>query len=432
VLVGVGLGVLAALVGRSRNSKRSLIVPEALSDADVARSLVGVCEVASDGPMRVSVAVPDKASVMRIFGRNLADKGIQPVWVEIHDADTVPYWFFPASLDSNYFSVSEVSHALGAAPGSPLAEAVQASEIGQFVIPGSTIRGFVFTNAEWGTKQVTVNLVGENRARSVRFEIPTPGRAVDHASVDFAGLYSDAVRSDTTSEDELREALEAMPDTVTDQDGTGTGDPLDVVVVGEPNQVLAAFLRCGWDETEPSTKVAMWNAVKAYVLFRPYAHTLFSPLYVFGRRQDFSLQKARRTISKRNHLRLWMTPISYHGTPVWVGTVSRDTGVRLTTKTWPPITHAIDRDMDEARTFLLEDLMLSQTLRTVGFVGGAALSTADAPRVNLTGDTYTADGTRVVLMLADTPTPPENVTLLDWERPARFAHDFDTWMVPKH
>ena len=55
-----------------------------------------------------------------------------------------------------------------------------------------------------------------------------------------------------------------------------------------------------------------------------------SDLYLFGRAQDFALQKARDNIHQRNHLRLWLSPMRYHGKQVWVGQISRDIGSRLT------------------------------------------------------------------------------------------------------
>ena len=48
----------------------------------------------------------------------------------------------------------------------------------------------------------------------------------------------------------------------------------------------------------------------------------------------------------------------FEGKPVFVGQISRDIGVRFTTKTWPPVTHEIDPDIDEARNALIEDLFL--------------------------------------------------------------------------
>ena len=55
-----------------------------------------------------------------------------------------------------------------------------------------------------------------------------------------------------------------------------------------------------------------------------YKYSPMSALYVYGRPQDLSLQKARDTIHLRNHLRLWASPWKYQGKRVWVGGISRE------------------------------------------------------------------------------------------------------------
>jgi hypothetical protein len=57
-----------------------------------------------------------------------------------------------------------------------------------------------------------------------------------------------------------------------------------------------------------------------------------SPLHVFGRQQDVALQKARNTVSLRNHLRLWLAPFRVDGQQVRVGQISRGIGIKLPRK----------------------------------------------------------------------------------------------------
>jgi len=136
-----------------------------------------------------------------------------------------------------------------------------------------------------------------------------------------------------------------------------------------------------------------------------------SALYVFGRAQDVALQRARSSINERNHLRLWLTPMTYQGKPVWVGQISRDIGVRLT---WRTITtHKIDPDVDETREFLLEDLAYSEGVLGFGYVGGVGAAPYDAPRQNLTGDPYFTDGRRIVMWLSGSPTSLDEIEVRD-------------------
>lgn len=81
-----------------------------------------------------------------------------------------------------------------------------------------------------------------------------------------------------------------------------------------------------------------WQTAGAFLFGRRYRYAPVSPLFLFGRHQDLALQRARDVIDERNHMRLWRAPVSLDGVPVWVGQISRDVGVKLTGRLWPPVT----------------------------------------------------------------------------------------------
>ncbi|MGD2001022.1 MAG: hypothetical protein PVJ00_10670, partial [Desulfobacterales bacterium] len=64
-----------------------------------------------NGDVAVKAAVPTIAEAQAIYGVELASKHIQPVWVEVRNDSTAPYWFLPSGLDPNYFSPSEAAFA---------------------------------------------------------------------------------------------------------------------------------------------------------------------------------------------------------------------------------------------------------------------------------------------------------------------------------
>jgi hypothetical protein len=107
--------------------------------------------------------------------------------------------------------------------------------------------------------------------------------------------------------------------------------------------------------------------------------------------------------------------MTYNGKPVWVGQISRDIGVRFTTKTIT--THKIDPDVDETREFLVEDLAYNQVLAKLAYVGGVVAAPIDVPRGNLTGDPYFTDGLRVVLWISSEPTELDAVRYEAWSDP---------------
>src|SRR5262249_30750516 len=150
-----------------------------------------------------------------------------------------------------------------------------------------------------------------------------------------------------------------------------------------------------------------WRTVKSFLLGSRYRYSPVSRLYVFGRHQDMALQKARATIHERNHLRLWLAPVRLHRRPVWVGQVSRDTGVRVTRRGPTLTTHKIDADVDEAREYLVQDLVASQSVAMLGYAKGVGVAAPEAPRSNLGGDPYFTDGLRAVFLFTG------HVTALD-------------------
>jgi hypothetical protein len=115
----------------------------------------------------------------------------------------------------------------------------------------------------------------------------------------------------------------------------------------------------------------------------------------------------------RNHLRLWLTPLIFEGQEVWIGQISRDIGVRLSSKTIT--THKIDPDVDETRDYLLQDLLLSGSLAGIGYAKGVGAATPEDPRYNYTLDPYFTDGLRLVLFVSDGYVSPDRLELI-WDR----------------
>src|SRR5262249_17881238 len=127
-----------------------------------------------------------------------------------------------------------------------------------------------------------------------------------------------------------------------------------------------------------------------------YRYSPVSALYLFGRSQDFSLQRIRESINERLHLRLWMTELRVKGKPVWVGQVSRDIGVRFTLKTWNLTTHRIDPDVDESRDCVREAFWQAERRELPGSVSGGGESPPESPRHTLPGAPYSPDGNRPI------------------------------------
>lgn len=370
------------------------------------------------GNVTVTTAVPSAEESVQAFGVNLYKKNVQPVWLEITNNDSVRLMLMPAILDPEYYAPLEVAaaYSFGSEKANEEVDRFFAEQgVGIFVPPGETRSGFVFTNLDEGTKGFVVELVGaDHEYRRFTFFVEVPGLNVDHRNVNFRELYA-AEEIVTHDLDSLRRVLEELPCCTTNKSGKGQGDPLNLVVIGEPLNLYYAFMRAGWDETETIYAGSLLKTTKSFVFGGRYRYSPVSALYVYGRGQDVALQKARDTIHERNHLRLWLTPLRLNGKAVWVGQISRDIGVRFTRKTIT--THKIDPDVDEARNYLLQDLWYSQVLAQYSYVAGVGAAAYDEPRGNLTGDPYFTDGLRAVMWLSGDPVGMEEVQFLDWEMP---------------
>ena len=189
-----------------------------------------------------------------------------------------------------------------------------------------------------------------------------------------------------------------MPAITTNFKGNGTGDPVNLVVVGHFHELLESFT-ARWDETETITFGTSWKTIKSFLLGTEYRYSPISPLYLLGRSQDLALQRVRHSINERLHLRLWLSQLRFQGRLVWIGQVSRDIGVRFTLRTWNFTTHRIDPDIDESRDYVLEDLLDAKSLDSFGYLPGTGKQTRDIPGCNLTGDPFFSDGYRAVAVL---------------------------------
>jgi hypothetical protein len=143
-----------------------------------------------------------------------------------------------------------------------------------------------------------------------------------------------------------------------------------------------------------------------------------SSLHAFGRKQDVALQRGRSTIAQRNHMRLWLAPFRCEGRPVWIGQVSRDIGVKVTTKSPTLTTHVIDPVVDESREYLFQSLLHHDAVGQFAFVKGVGAATEAEPRHNLADDPYFTDGMRLVVWLSSTPVPPHMALDLGWNESA--------------
>ena len=365
------------------------------------------------GNLRVTAAVLGAEETLQVFGFPLYKKGVQPVWLQVENNEKEPTWFLPVGLDPDYFSPLEVTYpyhrAFKPTYNRQIDTYFMQQAMGMYIAPGTARSGFVFTNLDLGTKIFNVDLVGDdNDPKTFTFFIPVPGLIADHQTVEFEKLYSD---DQLVSYDEagLKAALEKIPCCTEIEDGTEEFVPINLVVVGDGDDLLRALIRGGWNETA-SVRSASQQQLSSDIP-QGFRYKPVIPLYYYGRPQDASFRGTRSLGFGQAVLRLWLAPIRYGDQAVWVGLINRDLFSHGRSTAHNKV------DLDQDRSFFLQNLWYAQGVTKYGFVKGGAISSFARPRKVSADLYYLSDGFRLVLWIAQKSTPFDEVVALDWEYP---------------
>jgi hypothetical protein len=232
----------------------------------------------------------------------------------------------------------------------------------------------------------------------------------DHQDVDFDNLYA-ANEMISYSQAEFRKALRDLPCCVTDPDGTRQGKPINVIIVADGLDMLRVLFRSGWNETASTKASRSEKKDSAFNIPDKYRYLPVEPLYYYGRKQDASFRQPRAEGFEQNKLRLWLSPMKVEGQEVWVGQVSREYGKPSSGKVINKL------DLDQIRSFLLQDFWYAQGIKKFGFVEGTGTAAQISdPKTTFRGTTYITDGYRLVMWLTGDPVKLSDAEMLDWDR----------------
>lgn len=366
----------------------------------------------------VHLAIPTEEQAAKSFGVPLAAAGIQPIWLRIDNASEHDYWLLPISIDPDYYSADEVALVtLKRVPKDQRpahADLFRKHALPFFAAARSVNEGYVYASHARGGRFVDIRMTGDRQGIRMRFAVLLPTEGFDYERSSLRALYEKVGEFPDLGPDELRARLRELPCCTTSTDGTGEGDPLNVVIVGTGEEAISALAASGWSFTEAITADSVRRMVGAAIAEKSFLTAPVSSLHAFGRKQDVVLQRGRSTIAQRNHMRLWLAPFRSEGRPVWVGQVSRDIGVKATTKSPTLTTHVIDPVIDESREYLLHSLLHHDAVSRFAFVRGVGEATHENPRHNLTDDPYITDGMRLIVWVSSEPVDPDEARNLGW------------------
>ena len=135
------------------------------------------------------------------------------------------------------------------------------------------------------------------------------------------------------------------------------GDPVNLALLGSESEVHAALAAAGWIRADAVTTRSSLRIIASTITRRSYDEAPVSPLFLFGRQQDFAYQQeVAGNPAKRHHVRFWRCPDDWllpGGRRVeWLaaGTFDRAVGLSLFTL---QVTHKIDADTDIERDHII-------------------------------------------------------------------------------
>jgi hypothetical protein len=338
--------------------------------------------------VRVSAAVPDAAETRRLIGLDLYQQGIQPVWLKVTNLGDTRVRAALRSVDEEYFSPMEVAwkyrNRFNKQGRADMERWFFENQMPRIIPARESRSGFIFTHLAKGTKGFNFDVYSSKQSINFTFFVPIPGFVADYMTVDIQSLYR-ATDMLEVGINGLHQALQTLPCCSTNKKGDSLGDPLNVVLVGTPLAVRRSLLRAGWQETAtnaPETAVARTHHYR-------------------NRAPDGTFQKSRLDGKERKELRLWLSPVRIEGTQVWIGQVNYDISGAIGENAIK--NYQLDPDIDDARSFLMQNFWYNQSLSRISFVEGVTPSSIAAPAHNFAGAEYFTDGSRVVLFVSEKP-----------------------------
>ena len=179
------------------------------------------------------------------------------------------------------------------------------------------------------------------------------------------------------------------------------GDPINLALLGDEAALHTAMQSASWTRADQVTLRTSWRIVTSTITRKSYDEAPVSPLFLFGRMQDFAYQQeVAGNPAKRHHVRFWRTPDGWllpGGTRVdWLaaGTFDRAVGFSLFTL---QVTHKIDADIDIERDHIIETVLHARPDTEVTVLRD--FSTGYHSR-NGGGDTIRTDGDLPILDLS--------------------------------
>jgi hypothetical protein len=190
-----------------------------------------------------------------------------------------------------------------------------------------------------------------------------------------------------------------IPRRIGDKEGN-PGDMVNFLILGSEDDMKKTFTTAGWVHVDADVKSTVLAGALASFSKESYLTMPMSPLYLFGRTQDYGWAHAEpiTVVASRNHLRIWKAPFTVNGQTLWVGAATHDIGFEKDQRN-NGLTHKIDPNIDLERDYV------EKTLSSTGLVAQVTHFLPKNPlqeAKTATGGSFHSNGKVLVMKLAGT------------------------------
>lgn len=347
--------------------------------------------------VRLKAAVLSSSDSQQIFGVDVNNSGVQPVWIEVKNTTDQVLWLLRSGADPDLFSPLEVAwsfhKSFAGDTNARLDEHFDSLNFQNPIAPGATQSGILFTNPHHKTRLLSIDIIGQRQLFPFTLFPPVPDDATGSTIISRVNQLIDAVSDDYQHADKFRARLEQLPCCATGADGSKAGDPLNVVLIGAFDDIATALVRRD---------------------FRMDVLAFDKAQHLFGRPPDIVIRKAGQAGAPANWLRIWVAPLRYQGKPVYLVQAGRPQGWRYTVREEEAEDLRLHPNVDEVRNLLIQDILYSSGLEKIAFVTGVGATGAGESRHSLGRDSYHTDGLRAVLFLVTRPLSLSDIEILEW------------------
>ncbi|HXJ06862.1 MAG TPA: LssY C-terminal domain-containing protein [Candidatus Acidoferrum sp.] len=191
-----------------------------------------------------------------------------------------------------------------------------------------------------------------------------------------------------------------IPRRISDKAGD-PGDMVNFLIIGSQASMEKVFTAARWVKVDANVTDALLHGLLESMSKESYLTMPMSPLYLFGRQQDYGWAHAEpiSVVASRNHLRIWKAPFEVNGQTMWVGAATHDVGFERDQRN-NGITHKIDPNVDLERDYV------EKTLTSTGLVDEVThVLPANSMQEGktATGGSFHSNGQVLVLKLGESP-----------------------------